>query len=1529
MGEADVCLLTESYTGNLGPGDDNDWYRLEITKPIRLIVIDSTTNTLDYKINIYDADANLLVSGRKYSDNSGINAAKSLLPGIYYIRFWRDWGTGFNGEGQYYFHFIYEEVPMDNEPNNTMEESNTIEHSTFYSGNLGHTDLSGIDDFDYYILTLPQDGRIIVYDTTTNSLEYEVHIYDAQGDNLNKSGFRYSDNSGKNAAASLAAGTYYILFWRHWSLGFNGEGGYSFRVDFLPVNEDPEPNNTFQKASAVEANQLYYGNLGHSDSTGIDDYDYFKLTLDQDGRIFVNDSSTNGLEYEVHIYDHQQDNLNGSGNRYHDNSGKNAAASLAAGDYYILFWRHWSLGFTGEGEYSFTIEYLPVNEDPEPNDTHQTASIVETDQLYYGNLGHSDSSGIDDFDYYKLILEQDGRIVINDSATNGLEYEVHFYDHQLDKLNGSGNRYSDNSGKNAAASLAAGTYYIQFWRHWSLGFTGEGEYSFTIDYTPLREDPEPNDLIADASSVEIMKTIYGNLGHVDSSKTDDYDYHRFSLTEPGKVSILDTATNGLEYQVFFKDLQGDDLSGAGFRYSDESGKEAVNYFEPGEYCVLFWRRWSLGFTGDGEYNFFIKHEPVPADLENNDSFEEALPMTIDTSYGGNLGHRDSLRIDNYDYYVIDLKEDGRLMIHDSTFSGLSYQVLLYDENRNSIQSIYRYSDNSGARIERNLPAGKYYYLLWRRTTLGFGGAGKYKVDVNFQPLPIPGFNFHSNLNEVKFMNHTKYGETYHWDFGDGTESAEGNPSHLFHEPGEFIITLTSTNDAGSKSISDTLSIYGIKGISPLSGGNNGQVTLSVLGGGFSENSFVKLYNTVSDTLKPLSVVFSRDGLLEATFDMEGISPGIFNLQVTTPGKPTISKESAFTLEEGGFSQPWVHLSGRSVALRNRWSTYTIEFGNSGNLDAEIVPVFITVSDPENNEVDFPDMKLLYGDYAVDNNQMSKLDSLQHFFDLDSIWDQQMKTRVFAYYIPRIPAGFSGSITMKVKTSDRVSINVWNTEPLMEKGTLKSVFADPESQLAKCLYDAKKRAALDLGASYLNLLLPGSNCIYSIGKEFYTIRQMRMESFTKRRSWGDFSYAMTSLFLACVGDVVGIGKIYDLAIAITSTVTFLHDAVYAADKKCREKFGKQSLERHNIRGVNSFDPNEITGPKGYGDKNYISKTNSASYTIFFENKDTASAPAQEIWISDTLDKSVFDLTRFSFNSISLGDSIYHFRNGQSEFAMDIDYRPQKQLVGRALGSIDTITGIISVYFGSLNPDNLYPNEDPGLGILPPNINSPEGEGSISFTVGLKNPEDGDSFSNQAKIVFDFNDPILTNLWSNTIDDNKPVSEVSSINYSESNGLLEITAIGDDAGSGLELVTVFVSVNDSAYYPLGNITENVIYFTPLAGSNNYKFYSVASDSLGHIENEPESFDIQTDIIIGISDDIHKQVKIYPQPASDKVFIESKGKAMYYQIISGTGSEMNSGKLNPGINELDVSDLPRGIQIIKITGDKGSIVRKLVLN
>ena len=67
----------------------------------------------------------------------------------------------------------------------------------------------------------------------------------------------------------------------------------------------------------------------------------------------------------------------------------------------------------------------------------------------------------------------------------------------------------------------------------------------------------------------------------------------------------------------------------------------------------------------------------------------------------------------------------------------------------------------------------------------------------------------------------------------------------------------------------------------------------------------------------------------------------------------------------------------------------------------------------------------------------------------------------------------------------------------------------------------------------------------------------------------------------------------------------------------------SINRLRVQSLNSYDPNEIVGPSGFGESQYIKNEGLANYQVHFENLETATAAAQTVSIVDSLDVSKFE------------------------------------------------------------------------------------------------------------------------------------------------------------------------------------------------------------------------------------------------------------------------------------------------------------------
>ncbi len=277
-----------------------------------------------------------------------------------------------------------------------------------------------------------------------------------------------------------------------------------------------------------------------------------------------------------------------------------------------------------------------------------------------------------------------------------------------------------------------------------------------------------------------------------------------------------------------------------------------------------------------------------------------------------------------------------------------------------------------------------------------------------------------------------------------------------------------------------------------------------------------------------------------------------------------------------------------------------------------------------------------------------------------------------------------------------------------------------------------------------------------------------------------------------------------------------------------------------------DPNDKSGAVGFGVERYYTGDVAVPYVVTFENIDTASLPAQDVVVTDQLDPNVFDLSTFSFNLIAFGDKQVMPLIGIKQFTTDVDLRPAKQAIVRVNGNFDVSTGLITWRFNTLDPATGMPPQDPQAGFLPPNKTSPEGQGTLLFTIKAKpGLATGTQVKNKARIVFDVNAPIDTPDWVNTIDTAKPTSSVQALPANVSYSF-PLSWSGTDVGAGVQTFTIYVSEDGGPFVSyLLDTTKTSTVFTALQANHTYRFYSIARDGAGNQEPAKTSAEAVTTI------------------------------------------------------------------------------------
>ncbi len=288
-------------------------------------------------------------------------------------------------------------------------------------------------------------------------------------------------------------------------------------------------------------------------------------------------------------------------------------------------------------------------------------------------------------------------------------------------------------------------------------------------------------------------------------------------------------------------------------------------------------------------------------------------------------------------------------------------------------------------------------------------------------------------------------------------------------------------------------------------------------------------------------------------------------------------------------------------------------------------------------------------------------------------------------------------------------------------------------------------------------------------------------------------------------------------------------------------------------ISPFDPNDKAGGAGFGDQGFIVADSLLPFRIRFENDpDLATAAAQEVVITDQLDSNL-DWTSFELAAFGFGDLRINPPPGLQEYSTAVEsVNPDRSpLWVQVDAGLDLDTGIVTWSFRSVDPATGQLPADPFAGFLHINDESGRGEGFVNFLIQpTPGHVTGARIENEASIVFDSNDPIVTNRTLNTIDAGPPSSAVKTLPEAvgTANVMVEWSGQDDDGGSGIAAYDLYVSRDGGPFEPVvTRTTEKTFEFTGESGVT-YGFVTVATDNVGIRETMPLVPDSETLVIIG---------------------------------------------------------------------------------
>lgn len=640
----------------------------------------------------------------------------------------------------------------------------------------------------------------------------------------------------------------------------------------------------------------------------------------------------------------------------------------------------------------------------------------------------------------------------------------------------------------------------------------------------------------------------------------------------------------------------------------------------------------------------------------------------------------------------------------------------------------------------------------------------------------------------------------------------------------FSATITTTNGG-----------IGTQGVTPNHGGNTGSVTVRVNGSGFQSGAQLKLTGIGPDILGARTTVLNTN-TLTSTIDLTNAQTGLRDLVVSNPDATSTTLTGAFTIEQGGAPQIWVDVVGPPRMRLGREGTFYITFGNTGNVDAVGVPIWIEVPNGLSLDLGF---SLVPVPGASATSSLT-LQTLLAASATNSIPFQVSVSNgtVAGLLLPVVPAGSSLTIPVVLAASSALApfqVQTWVRPPFLGTMAAQAAINDPYHSIL-CLADIGTLAFGPLGGPITQAIAGASNGL---------LHQMVQSQLgfpsppAQPQVYSFFQFADLANQLAAMNTGIPIPPpaaqfFANAALSVNLANTF-------AD--C-SSVGAIMLHSLMVQIVTSVDPNDKFGAQGFGDAHFLSGTQMLPYSIYFDNQPTASAPAQSVTVTDRLDTTL-DLSTATLGPISFPGQLVvppSLPLGLNPFTTVVDLRPAENLLVKITASLNISTRIVTWTLQSLDPATNQPPTDPLAGFLPPGA-----EGSVFLSVMPDSTvPTGTMISNSATVVFDVNPPISTPAWFNTVDKAGPISKVGTLSSTQTSYTFPVLWSGTDVGPGIQDFTVYASDNGGPFTAwLTNTTSTQATYTGVGG-HTYGFYSIAKDFVGNVEGGKMSAEATTRVL-----------------------------------------------------------------------------------
>jgi hypothetical protein len=694
--------------------------------------------------------------------------------------------------------------------------------------------------------------------------------------------------------------------------------------------------------------------------------------------------------------------------------------------------------------------------------------------------------------------------------------------------------------------------------------------------------------------------------------------------------------------------------------------------------------------------------------------------------------------------------------------------------------------------------------------------------------------------------------------------------------GEYFVLVTARS-LGSVAAVENLTItaqllpFGLASHEPAAGGQGREVTARIRGAGLRDFTEFRLETEGLPvaTARLLKFVNSTEVLVR--WDLEGVGLGLYEV-VAAHGTDEVVLPGAFTVEEARPMTVAIEVERADVLRRNAIAPFTFLFRNTSNQDVPALRARLVF--PSSSSL----RALVTGPGLLTRSARSP--GLFEPLAGDAYLVRQPSTGDSLTVVELVGANLSPGEARSVT----LSVSGFATSPYsvlaMAEGSERDAFLEREASLAE-----RSRHAVLMTAQALPVELT------ALATDIRAFRQAYFESAVLTP--GLATEEEVAAFLATLavdlppdtldrgpdgpepllaealaGDCAVPGAVPDCTPEVAPVESAMPGCRVVFDTpvpvalpmagggvvnvaSALTKGYSQSGGAHS-KIVAPCDPNQITGPSGFGNERWWSVGEVMNYRVDFENLpadiNAPATPAQVVEVVVPLDADI-DLTSFRLANAGFGGAAGHvipvgpvtaFDNGgvfYSDLGLYVQYT----------AGIDVATRVARFRFSTLGP-NRQPPTNPFVGFLPVNDQTGRGQGFVTFSVKpLGTVATGTEVALQASIKFDANAPVPTNVATNLVDSELPSSSVSANIEVLDASHLRIHWTGQDeaGGSGLQAYSVHMRRDTEAYQEVGSqLTSNSMELTVEQG-HRYSFLTRARDNTGNLELDAGVPDQQVDV------------------------------------------------------------------------------------